>query len=62
MARPRKATPKFQLEIKYVPASDEDARYAISALALMYRHVTLRRSRAVTAIRHAETLPAVVQP
>lgn len=62
MARPRKEPPKFRLEVQYVPASDEDAKYAISALALMYRHVVLRRRGTLAAVRHAEALPAIAQP
>jgi hypothetical protein len=62
MARPRKAPPVFRLEIEYTPASESDANCAISALALMYRHVMLRRRSALAAIRHAEALPATTNP
>jgi len=62
MARPRKEPPKFRLEVKYVPASAEDAKYAISALALMYRHVMLRNTRVLSSFRRAEALPAVHRP
>lgn len=62
VGRPPKPSPQFRLEIQYVPASEADANYAISALALMYRHVTLRGRGTLAAIRRAEALPGIKRP
>jgi len=62
MGRHRKPPPVFRLEVECVPASAEDAKYAISALALMYRHVMLRNTRVVSSFRRAEALPAAHRP
>ena len=62
MGRPPKPPPQFGLTIEYVPATEANANYAISALALMYRHVTLRRRRTITTVRRAEALSATQKP
>lgn len=62
MGRHRKPPPVFRFEFKYVPASAEDAKYAIASLALMYRHVMLRNPRILAALRRADALPASPRP
>lgn len=62
MGRPPKRPPEIRLEILYVPASEADAKYAVSAFALMYRHVMLRNPRILAGLRRMEALAASPLP